>query len=609
MAVGKGAENSIAIPFPKILPCHPPTPTIYNHMLSKLRQRLSQWLPVPIAATGVASLVIALSSTGLFQYLELKSLDQFFRWRPLEPKDTRVVVVTIGEADISNLGHWPISDEKLARALVNLNQQKPKIIALDLYRNIPVEPGHKELERVYRILPNLIVVEKGIGDRISAPPIIANSDRSALADLVIDPDGTVRRSLLTLVSKGTLKMSLGTKAALDYLTKEGIDLESKDDSTGEYRLNKATFLPLHKSSGGYANIDNGGYQIFMNYRGDLDRFQTISISDVIANKISPKLLENKIVFIGSTGESLNDYFPTPYGSTMQRTPGVIIHANAASQILSAALDGRILLDSWSDRSEWAWIFAWSSMGSIVGIVFVKRGIYHKGFISRRAAFIISLIALGTGLFGGSYGLFLMGYWVPVISPLIALMGSLLGINFFHNRELKQLAFTDGLTKVANRRYLDRYLEQVWLDNSRTERSLAIILCDVDYFKLYNDRYGHQMGDECLQKVAKAITLAVRNKDLVARYGGEEFIVVLPETEAEMAMQIAQRMLDRIEEANVPHSRSQISDRVSLSCGVATLTIAPNSSPANLIAMADKALYQAKNLGRNRAIVAGEDRSE
>ncbi len=573
-------------------------------MLSKLRQRLSQWLPVPIAATGVAGLVIFLGATGLFQYLELKTLDRFFRWRPLEPKDQRIVVVTIGEKDISKLGHWPISDEKLARALTNLNRQKPRVLALDLYRNIPVEPGRKELERVYLSLANLIVVEKGVGDRIAAPPIIANSDRSALADLVVDPDGTVRRSLLTLVSKGTMKMSLGTRAALDYLKKERIDLESIDSSTGEYRLNKATFSPLHKSSGGYVNIDNGGYQILLNYRGDLDRFQTISIDNVIANKIPPKLLEDKIVFIGSTGESLNDYFPTPYGNTMQRTPGAIIHANAASQILSAALDGRALLASWSDRAEWAWIFGWSTMGSIVGIVFVKRGIYQKGFVSRRAAFIISLISLVSGLFGGSYGLFLMGYWVPVISPLVALMGSLLGINFFHNRELKELAFTDGLTKVANRRYLDRYLEQVWLDNTRTDRSLAVILCDVDYFKLYNDRYGHQMGDECLQKVAKAITLAVRNKDLVARYGGEEFIIVLPETEAETAMQIAQRMLDRIKEANIPHSRSQISDRVSISCGVATLTIASNSSPANIIAMADKALYQAKNLGRNRAIVAG-----
>jgi adenylate cyclase len=574
-------------------------------MLSKLRQRLSQWLPVPIAATSVAGLVIFLGMTGLFQYLELKTLDRFFRWRPLEPKDQRIVVVTIGEEDISKLGHWPISDEKLARALINLNQQKPRVLALDLYRNIPVEPGHKELERVYSSLAHLIVVEKGVGDRIAAPPIIANSDRSALADLVIDPDGTVRRSLLTLVFKGTMKMSLGTRAALDYLKKEKIDLESIDSSTGEYRLNKATFSPLHKSSGSYINIDNGGYQILLNYRGDLDQFQTISIDNVIANKIPPKLLEDKIVFIGSTGESLNDYFPTPYGNTMQRTPGAIIHANAASQIVSAALDGRALLVSWSDRAEWAWIFGWSTMGSIVGIVFVKRGIYQKGFVSRRAAFIISLISLVSGLFGGSYGLFLMGYWVPVISPLVALIGSLLGINFFHNRELKELAFTDGLTKVANRRYLDRYLEQVWLDNTRTDRSLAVILCDVDYFKLYNDRYGHQMGDECLQKVAKAITLAVRNKDLVARYGGEEFIIVLPETEAETAMQIAQRMLDRITEANIPHSRSQISDRVSISCGVATLTIASNSSPANIIAMADKALYQAKNLGRNRAIVAGD----
>jgi diguanylate cyclase (GGDEF)-like protein len=575
-------------------------------MLSKLRQRLSQWLPVPIAATGVAISVIALSSIGLFQYLELKTLDQFFRWRPVEPEDNRIVVVTIGEEDISNLGHWPISDEKLAQTLNNLERQKPRVIALDIYRNIPVEPGTQELERVYRSQTNLIVVEKAIGDRIAAPPTIVKNNRAALADLVVDLDGRIRRSLLALFAEGREKMSLGTKAALDYLQQEKIALESIDEVTGEYRLNRATFYPLHKSSGGYVNIDSGGYQILMNYRGNLDRFETISISDVIANNISPQLLKDKIVFIGSTGESLNDYFPTPYGGTTERTPGVIIHANVASQILSAALDDRVLLNTWSDGVEWAWIFAWSTMGSIVGIVFIRRGIYQKEIISHRFTFIVSLIMLGMGLFGGGYGLFLLGYWVPAISPSLALMGSLLGINFFHNRELKQLAFKDGLTAIANRRYLDRYLEQIWLNNAKTNYSLAVILCDVDYFKLYNDRYGHQVGDECLQKVAKAINAAVRQKDIVARYGGEEFIVVLPETDVDVAMQIAARMLDQIKEYNIPHDRSQISDRVSLSCGIASVTIAPDSSPANLIAMADKALYQAKNLGRNRAIIAGKD---
>jgi adenylate cyclase len=574
-------------------------------MLFKLRQRLNQWLPVPIAATGVAALVIALGSTGLFQYLELKMLDRFFRWRPLEPKDTRIVVVTIGEKDITNLGNWPISDKQLATAMTNLSRQKPRVLALDLYRNIPVEPGSSELETIYRTLTNSIVVEKAIGDRIAAPATIADRDRAALADLVLDPDGAVRRSLLTLVSQGNLKMSLGTKAALNYLERDGIGLESSDVNEGAYKLGRATFLPLRQSSGGYAKIDSGGYQILLNYRGNLDRFNTISIADAIANRIPPKFLEDKIVFIGSTGESLNDYFPTPYGNTMERTPGVIVHANAASQIVSAALDGRTLLGFWNDETEWCWILAWSAMGASVGMVFVRRGIYQKSIISRQAAFAISLTALGAGLLGGSYGLFLLGYWIPFISPLVALIGSLLGINFFHNRELKQLAFMDGLTKVANRRYLDRYLEQLWLGNIKARTPMAVILCDVDYFKLYNDRYGHQVGDECLQKVAKAISLAVRQKDIVARYGGEEFIVVLPETEADIAMQIAQRMLDRVKDANIPHSRSQISDRVSLSCGVASLKISASSSPANLIAMADKALYQAKNLGRNRAIPASD----
>jgi adenylate cyclase len=575
-------------------------------MLSKLRQRWNRFLPIPIAATVATGLALALTSTGIFQYLELKTLDLFFRSRPLESIDRRIVVVTIGEEDLEKLGHWPINDASLAQVLTKIDRQQPRVIGIDLYRNIPVLPGNQELQQVYRSIDKVIVVEKVIGDRIAAPILLEQKNRVAFADLVVDPDGKVRRGLLSLVFKGRMKLSLGTKAALDYLEQEGINLEVKDDKQGEYQLGKALFHPIHRFSGGYTNIDSGGYQVFLNYRGGIDRFQTISISDILSDRIPEGLFQDKIVFLGSAGESLKDNFFTPYGEDREPTPGVIIHANTTSLMISAALDGRTLLGSWSEIGEWFWVFGWSGVGALVGVLFFQGNIARKVNLFYRVSFVFFSVATIGGVFLAGYAIFCIGYWLPVTSPVFSSLGSILAVYLLHNRELKQLAFVDGLTKIANRRFLDRYLEQVWQRNLRSNYLVSVILCDVDYFKLYNDYYGHQAGDKCLQEVAKAISITLRKNDLVARYGGEEFIIVLPKTDAQTAMRIAQRMLDRVKVKNLSHSRSQVSDRVTLSCGIATVTISPDISPTDTIAIADKALYQAKHQGRSRAVLAEID---
>ncbi len=170
-------------------------------------------------------------------------------------------------------------------------------------------------------------------------------------------------------------------------------------------------------------------------------------------------------------------------------------------------------------------------------------------------------------------------------------------------EVHKLANTDSLTKVANRRQFDEYLYQEWLRLKRDRLPLSLILCDVDYFKLYNDTYGHQAGDHCLIQVAAAIQNCVRRStDLVARYGGEEFVILLPNTSPEGAKVVAQLIQSKVQDLQIPHKTSRAHESITLSLGVATLIPAPELSKENLIALADEALYQAKQQGRNQVVV-------
>jgi diguanylate cyclase (GGDEF)-like protein len=173
-----------------------------------------------------------------------------------------------------------------------------------------------------------------------------------------------------------------------------------------------------------------------------------------------------------------------------------------------------------------------------------------------------------------------------------------------NRELENLSRQDGLTGIANRRYFDSYLLTEVKRASRERQPLSLILADVDHFKAFNDCYGHQAGDDCLRQVASTLkAVGRRPADLAARYGGEEFAIVLPATAMEGAIDVAKSLARAIEGMSIPHLRSGVSPTISLSQGVASLIPAQDTTPESVIELADQALYQAKQQGRNRYVVS------
>ncbi len=176
-----------------------------------------------------------------------------------------------------------------------------------------------------------------------------------------------------------------------------------------------------------------------------------------------------------------------------------------------------------------------------------------------------------------------------------------------NRELHRLSSLDGLTGIANRRQFDKMLDQEWQRALRNCTELSLIMIDIDYFKMYNDTYGHQAGDDCLKTVALALDRIVhRPSDVVARYGGEEFALILPETDAQGALRVAEKMRDTVARLNIRHEASKVTNKISLSIGVASMNPRGGENPDMLLAASDDALYRAKHAGRNRVEVAKPD---
>lgn len=539
----------------------------------------------------IVTLVILVQVFGAFQLLELRFLDKLFEFRNAESLDPKIVVITFDDDDIAKIGKWPFSDAVVANLINTVKSGNPRVMGLDVYRNLPIEPGFEELKRVFNSSPNLIVAEKFVNPSVPPPPYIDYEKQVGFVDTVVDLDGTVRRGLLSIEKpNGELLYSFSIKIALKYLGSNNIfpQLPSGNDLT--VTLGKSTFSPLDSYQAGYASTDNGGYQILLNYRCLRECFQEVSMKNVLDGKYPKDLFKDRVVLIGSTAESLRDFFYSPYG----KIPGVHIHANLISQIINGAINNRPFLKTYPKWLEGIWVLVWASIG-VKGISGFLRGgnLGKTQFITGILTFLLISIL---GLVLISYVSFLFSFWLPIFPTLCSfLISSVISIIQL-GEKFRYASNIDELTQIANRRYFDRFL----VKNFHAKQALSVLICDVDHFKLYNDSYGHQEGDTCLKLVAQAINKSVRSGELAGRYGGEEFAVILPHTSYEEALAVAERIVTNVRNLNIPHKSSKTSNVVTLSCGVANMTV-DDSSSLDLLIKADRALYKAKEQGRNRAL--------
>ena len=565
-----------------------------------MKSVMQAWLKYRLPfALGVAIASVSLGGRwlGLFQAWELQVFDSMVQTRPLEPTDYRIVIVGVSDTDLQALGTNDISDQVMANLIRRIQAQQPRVIGLDFYRNLPMQPGHAELQKVFETTPNLIGIQKVVGDAAGVPVpgnvVLVDRDRIAASDIQADADGRVRRALLVPNTEAPKPiLSLGLRVALDYLSSLNIRPETLSPVL---TLNQVRFPPFESHHGGYVQVDSGGYQILLNLRNSVTSFQTVSMTQVLSGTLPKDMLKDKIVMIGSTLPGNSDAFYTAYsnrfGLVAKPMYGVELHAQVASQILSAVLDRRRGIYVFPEVLEAVWIAIAVGVGAWIQL----------GRTQERTKLGLSVGAVG-GVLVGSYGLLLAGWWFPVVPVVLALLTTIAMMMGYKSRQLRYLSTRDDLTQLANRRTFNEVLEREWYRALRSQTALALIICDVDYFKRYNDTYGHPQGDECLRQVAKALRRsALRSGDLVARYGGEEFVLLLPNTDVNGALQVAESARSHLHTLRIPHASSDVADHVTLSLGLTCIIPNLDIAPSTLLKVADLGLYEAKQQGRNQAI--------
>ncbi|MFP4222303.1 MAG: CHASE2 domain-containing protein [Phormidium sp.] len=433
---------------------------VWLNLPKQIQQHWSEWQGVLMAGPGVAVILLLFRALGLWQPLEWMAYDYLFLLRPESSQDDRILIVGLTEPDIERWGS-PIKDETLATLLETLEEGNPRAIGLDFYRNIPVEPGHDRLLEIFERSDKIIGIEKQVPDQVGGvigpPPVLAEKGQVGVNDVPVDGDGRLRRALLFLTDEaGQSYPSLGFVLAWLYLQQEsGFDPEAQTHP--EYlQLGQRVFYPFEANDGGYVRADAGGYQILLNFRGGPGFFEMVSLSDILDGRVSAERIRDRVVLIGPLAPSLNDFFYTPYSQMMlgadlerpHRMAGVEFQANLTSQIISAALDNRQLIRVWPSGWEAVWIMLWTSAGAMM-----------CWGLRRRRGTVLGLV-VGAGVLGGlGYGAFLGGWWIPVVVPILGLVGSAIVITAYvaHlEREDRQL-----MMHLFGRHVTSTVAEEIW----------------------------------------------------------------------------------------------------------------------------------------------------
>ncbi|MGL5794471.1 MAG: CHASE2 domain-containing protein, partial [Waterburya sp.] len=330
------------------------------------------------------------------------------------------------------IGTYPIPDSELSALIKQLEISNPSVIGLDIYRDLPVEPGHKELVQVFQQYQNIIGVEKVLNEQIEtvAPPPSLPPEQVGFVDQVLDSNGNLRRSLLSTSNpQGDFKLSFPILLAEKYLKTQGYSLENVSDDEWAMRFN-ATELPrIQPNSGGYIRADTGGNQLLFNFRSGHKPFRIVSWQQVKSGKVNPNWIRDRIVLIGITATSVKDVINAPGIKTKNAglTYGVEINAHAVSQIISAVVDHRPLLTTTSEAGEYSLIV----VAGLLGLSLTR--IFKSPWTILGSLGIAIVILVGACYLS----LAIAGWWLPVIPAFLVLSingASLAASNFYRYQQ-------------------------------------------------------------------------------------------------------------------------------------------------------------------------------
>lgn len=401
-----------------------------------IKEELASWRVGLVPGIVVISVVFLARLTGTLQFLEWSTLDYFLRLRPQEKMDERVVVVGIDEADIRSIGSYPIPDREIAALIQKLQTYKPRAIGIDILRDLPVEPGHAELVKTFKQYNNIIGIEKVLPVQVAPPPDLPPK-QVGFSDAIPDADGNLRRVLLGTPTRKGYNFYLGLKLAKKYLETENIDLKNGIIDRHSMRFATTELPRFVPNFGGYVGADAGGVQVLLNFRSGVKPFRTLSLKQIQAG-IEPSWIRDRIIIIGITspGVDIAKSSATTTNPVPGQVYGVEIQAHTVSQIISAVLDQRPLLQSWWDGWEYLWIFAWGCLGISFGR-FTQSP--FKNLVSVCFSSIILLVS--------SYTLLIFGWWIPVAPAILVLVVNGIGISAFYQYDRSMR------TRIAQRQFI------------------------------------------------------------------------------------------------------------------------------------------------------------
>ncbi len=378
----------------------------------------------PLVATLAASVlvfagILGLRMAGALEALGLAAYDWHILLRPTEPRPAApVTVITVTEEDIQRLGTWPLTDDVFATVIEKLSQGGARAIGLDIYRDVPVPPGHERLNAVFGAHPQVIGAMKfPHADRpgVSPPPVLKGTEQVGFTDLPVDHDGTVRRGLLFLDDGQAVFQSLALRSASLYFQAEGVAISGDPVNPSHIRFGPTTIRPFEPNDGSYVRADAGGYQFLIDYREAPNAFPMLTLDELLGGRFDPALIQNRVVLVGVTAESVKDSFYTPYNQALgEKRPmyGVVVHAHVVSQLLRAGMQGDAPVAVINDVKESLWILLWCLLGGIMA------------YTARSALQFVFILVGGLALLVfGVHGLFSLGWWIPLAPPVLGWIGA------------------------------------------------------------------------------------------------------------------------------------------------------------------------------------------
>jgi len=480
--------------------------------------------PLAIIWIVVTGTLLGVRHLGWLQPLELKAFDLMVQLHPDAGVDPRLLVVKITEEDIRAFNKWPISDRVLAKAIAELSRLEPAVIGVDMIRDIPYEPGNAELAAQFKNPKVIAITSLGNSERERAgPPPNLPKKQIGFSDLIVDPDGIIRRNFLFTFYENSTLNSWAMRLAYNYFDTKNI--ETIITANNEIQIGKTVFPRLKSHSGGYQTINSQGYQIMLNYRSPENVANTVTLSQVLDGKVDPKLVKDKIVLIGVTAPTVKDIFSTPYSATVsgnRRMPGVLIHATATSQIISAVLDGKGLFWFWDEWQEMLWIAVWGGVGGCLA-----------WRLENTLSFTVSAIALGGILWGFTFFIFAQQGWIPVTGPTLALAIAPAAVITYKYQQSKQqqeivmkLLGQQTSPAIANALWKERVhlLQSGLLPGQRV--TATMLLTDLQGFSTISEKLSPEVVMPWLNEYLSAMAEEVqKHQGVINKFTGDGMLAV------------------------------------------------------------------------------------